>query len=69
MTLPNGGDKYKRRQVGADGFQCGCRWERRSGYGDVLVECPIHSAATQASVDRFERERADTEADKEKQAQ
>lgn len=39
----------------ADVAQCGCRWERREGIGDVLMECPLHAAATRASVERFDR--------------
>lgn len=54
------GDDYKRREVVPGQYQCGCRWERRPGWGDVLVECPIHGQATRASVDRFERERSST---------
>jgi hypothetical protein len=50
------GDVYRRTFVG-DVAQCGCRWSRgpitlpdgsRVGFGDVLHECPIHKAATQA---------------------
>jgi len=51
------GDDYKRREVYTGVYQCGCRWERRQGWGDVLVECAIHGQATLASVERFERER------------
>jgi hypothetical protein len=54
------GDDYKRREVSPGVYQCGCRWERMRtihASGDVLVECPIHKAATRASVEKFERER------------
>ena len=51
------GDTFKRRKVSADKYQCGCRWERKPVYGDVLVQCPIHQAATDAMVVEFERER------------
>ena len=53
-------DTFKRIKTGPDTFQCGCRWERRPGFGDVLVECPIHKAAGKALVDRFERQNANT---------
>jgi hypothetical protein len=46
------GDIYKRRKISADKYQCGCKWVRRAGLGDVLVECPIHKAATEAFVKR-----------------
>lgn len=52
------GDTYKRREVSPGQYQCGCRWERRPGRGDVLIECALHKEATRASVDRFERERS-----------
>jgi hypothetical protein len=61
MTMP--GDDYKRRETSPGVYQCGCRWERRSGWGDVLVECPLHKAATRASVDKFERERSTADGD------
>lgn len=50
-------DDYKRRKIDQNTYQCGCRWERWPRYGDVLIECPIHAAATKADVDRFERDR------------
>ena len=37
-----GGDHYRRIHTSADGYQCGCRWERQKLYGDVLVQCPFH---------------------------
>jgi len=51
------GDIYKRKQIEQDAYQCGCRWERWPDVGDVLVQCPIHQAHTNASVEKFERER------------
>ena len=51
------GDDFKRNFTG-DTAQCGCRWERQPGLGDVLVQCPIHDAATRAEIARFERQRA-----------
>lgn len=50
------GDVYRRTFVG-DVAQCGCRWSRdpvtlpdgsSASFGDVLHECAIHAAATQA---------------------
>ena len=52
------GDSYKRLQVAENEYQCGCYWGRNE-YGDVLHECPIHAAATVASVEKFERERTE----------
>ena len=49
------GDSFKRRKVSADSYQCGCRWERKPVYGDVLIQCPLHQAATEAKVVEFER--------------
>jgi hypothetical protein len=49
-----GGD-IRRRRFDGDVAQCGCRWRRDPDYGDVLVECPIHQAATAASVAAFDR--------------
>ncbi len=46
------GDRFKRRKVSENTYQCGCRWERQPGYGDVLVQCPIHDAATRAETTR-----------------
>lgn len=46
---------YGRREVGKGVYQCGCRWRRDSRRGDVLVECPLHAAATRAKVKKFER--------------
>lgn len=51
------GDTFRRNFTG-DVAQCGCRWERRDGFGDVLVECPIHQAAGKVLLDRFERSRS-----------
>jgi hypothetical protein len=48
-------DTYKRNFSG-NLAQCGCRWVREA-VGDVLKQCPIHHAATVASVMRFEAER------------
>lgn len=52
------GDTYRRRMVSKDAMQCGCYWVREPGIGDVLKQCPIHQAATNASVAKFERERS-----------
>jgi hypothetical protein len=43
------GDTYRRTFTG-DVAQCGCTWKREAGWGDVLHECPIHAAATRASM-------------------
>lgn len=51
------GDSYNRIAVTKDKMQCGCHWENTKEYGDVLRECPIHKAATQASVIAFEKMR------------
>ena len=51
------GDTYKRRGVSPDAYQCGCKWVRRAGIGDVLAQCPLHQAHTEASVKEFDRER------------
>lgn len=48
-------DPYRRREVRAGLYQCGCRWKRDSRRGDVLVECPIHAEATRVKVRNFER--------------
>lgn len=53
------GDTYKRIKVSPNEMQCGCRWERQPGFGDVLIECPIHRQAGAANLARFERERDD----------
>jgi hypothetical protein len=55
-----GGDKYKRRLVAPNRYQCGCYWERRRdqwGNGDVLIECTIHRAASTVYYKQYERER------------
>jgi hypothetical protein len=52
---PATSDPYRRREVRAGLYQCGCRWKRSSRQGDVLVECPIHAEATRAKVRNFER--------------
>jgi hypothetical protein len=36
------GDIYARRFSGGVA-QCGCRWVREAGYGDVLQLCPLHA--------------------------
>jgi len=41
------GDTFRRNFTGSTA-QCGCRWERVIGLGDVLRQCPIHTAATEA---------------------
>ena len=51
------GDSYKRRKTSADNYQCGCGWARREGFGDVLVQCRIHQAHTEALVREFDRKR------------
>jgi len=45
------GDTYRRNFTG-DVAQCGCRWERVAGFGNVLRLCLIHQAATDAAVER-----------------
>ena len=53
-----GGDTYRRREIAPGLYQCGCRWARAEDVpeayeagarGDVLLQCPIHAAATGAS--------------------
>ncbi len=51
-------DSYRRVFVG-DVAQCGCTWRRDAAWGDVLVECPLHRAATEVRVAGFERDRAE----------
>lgn len=51
------GDLFKRINITADSYQCGCFWEKVAGIGDVLRQCPIHQRATEAMVQRFNRER------------
>lgn len=51
------GDPYKRIPISDAGYQCGCHWEVVPEYGQIFKECPIHKAATEASVKRFEREK------------
>jgi hypothetical protein len=50
-----GGDTYRRREIEPGRYQCGCRWARAEDVpeafeagvrGDVLLQCPIHAAAT-----------------------
>jgi hypothetical protein len=53
---PDSGDTLKRRFDG-DVAHCGCRWERRAGFGDVLVLCLFHKAWNAASYAKYERER------------
>jgi hypothetical protein len=43
------GDIYHRREVSDVEYQCGCKWERTTEYGDVLRLCQIHRQATDAS--------------------
>lgn len=50
------GDTLKRRFTGCVA-QCGCRWERVKGFGDVLRLCPMHDAWNTASYEQYERER------------
>lgn len=51
------GDSYKRvKAEGSDThYKCGCYWSREEDWGDVMNECPIHKAATAASLAGFER--------------
>lgn len=51
------GDTFKRRFTD-DVAQCGCRWGRQPGWGDVLRECPIHKQAGDAWLAAFERRAA-----------
>lgn len=53
--MAKAGDSYRRREVSPGVYQCGCHWVRSDLFGDILIECPIHAAATEASVRRFER--------------
>lgn len=57
MKPGDDGDSFRRIWNG-DTAQCGCRWTREPGAGDVLVECPIHRQAGAAALARFERKRA-----------
>jgi hypothetical protein len=52
------GDTFKRVAVDKDRYQCGCHWLRSPIWGDQLSQCPIHGAATVASVREFDRERS-----------
>lgn len=52
------GDTFKRREIRPGVYQCGCFWEYRPGFGDVLVECVLHKQAGAARIKKFERERA-----------
>lgn len=49
------GDIYNRREVEPNRYQCGCHWIRKPGAGDILIECPIHAAATMARIRKFLR--------------
>jgi hypothetical protein len=49
-------DPYRRRLVSENEYQCGCHWERRDGFGDVLVECAIHRQATTSTFERIDRD-------------
>ncbi len=52
-------DPYRRAWLGESAI-CGCAWveDRTPGSTDcVLVECPIHAAATKAHIERCERTR------------
>ena len=45
--VKRGGDKrdtHYRREVSPGVYECGCRWDRRPGRSEVLVECPLHAA-------------------------
>lgn len=58
------GDLYKRRYVGPDTYQCGCRWERQSNEfynGDVLLLCPIHKQHNDAQYRAYVRKLAKEE--------
>lgn len=52
--MAGSGDTFKRTFNG-DVAQCGCRWTRELGFGDVLHECPIHAAAGAVLLAKFER--------------
>lgn len=51
------GDSYRRKHTSADAYQCGCHWECRDGFGNVLVQCQLHQAHTEALVREFDRKR------------
>lgn len=51
------GDIFNRNFTG-DVAQCGCRWTREPGFGDVLRLCTIHQQASDANYSKFERARA-----------
>ena len=53
--MNSNGDSFKRVKIAGDHYRCGCQWERQSGFGDVLIECPIHSAASAARFSKFEK--------------
>ena len=55
--LLGNGDIYRRKNTSADAYQCGCHWERRVDFGDVLVQCQLHQAHTDALVREFDRKR------------
>lgn len=50
-------DGYKRKLITPNIYQCGCKWQRSTAYGDVLVECIFHQQVTNASYRKFEEER------------
>ena len=54
--MRNNGDRYNRVKSGPDTYQCGCHWIKHPEFGDVLRQCPLHQAHTEAAVARFERE-------------
>jgi hypothetical protein len=49
-------DNYKRIEISPRKYQCGCRWTREKGYGDVLRQCLIHQQHTNMLVEKFDRE-------------
>lgn len=53
-------DSFNRiaNQLEPDRYQCGCHWVRTIEHGNVLKQCPIHEAATLASVRKFDREKS-----------
>lgn len=55
------GDRYKRRLLdpsNPDIYQCGCRWTKEPGWGDVLALCPFHAEINSIELEQYERKQA-----------
>lgn len=49
------GDIYKRRLINKDEYQCGCKWIKEKGFGDVLVLCIIHKTHSEVMWKKYEK--------------